>query len=169
MVESIGEFIKQVFGESYLGVFIIAMLPIVELRLAVPFGIGMGFPLLPTLLVAIAGNVMPVPFLILFSQKVLHWLTKFKRIGPFFQKIIDKATKKAAELGNKELWGLFIFVAIPLPGTGAWTGSLVAAILQLDWKKALLVIFCGIVAAGIIMTVLSAVFGSIFGWDLSMS
>lgn len=168
MVESIGEFIKEVFGETYIGVFIIAMLPIVELRLAVPFGVGMGFPLLPTLLVAILGNILPVPLLILFSQSVLRWLAKFKHIGSFFQKIIDKAGKKAAEIGNKELWGLYIFVAIPLPGTGAWTGSLVAAILQLDWKKALLVIAAGVVTAGVIMTLLSAAFGSIFGWELNL-
>lgn len=168
MVESIGEFIKQVFGESYWGVFFIAMLPIVELRLAVPFGVGMGFPILPTLLVAIAGNIFPVPFLIFFSQKVLRWLATFKRIGPFFQKIIDKASRKAGEIGDKELLGLFFFVCIPLPGTGAWTGSLVSAILQLDWKKSILVIIAGVITAGIIMTLLSAIFGSMFGWDLSL-
>ncbi len=161
--------IVDFFGDTYFGILIIAMLPIVELRLAVPFGVGMGFPLLPTLGVAILGNVLPVPFLILFSQQVLRWLAKMKKIGPFFQKIIDKATERAHKFGNKELLALFLFVAIPLPGTGAWTGSLIAAILQLNWKKALLMIALGVVAAGIIMTILSAgIFGSLFNFNIEL-
>ncbi len=151
--------------QDYWKVFVISMVPIIELRGAVPIGIGMGLPLLPTFIVAVVGNTLPVPFLIAFSQRVLRWLAKFEKIGPFFQKIIDRAEEKAKTIGTNELLGLFLFVAIPLPGTGAWTGSLIAALLQLNWKKALPAIFAGIVGAGIIMSLASAgVFGA-FGMN----
>ena len=147
--------------KDYWYVFFISMVPIFELRGAIPIGLGMGLPMLPTFIIAVLGNTLPVPFLILFSQKVLRWLAGVKKIGPFFQKIIDKAEGKAKTFGHYELLALFAFVAIPLPGTGAWTGSLIAAILQLNWKKALPVIFLGIVAAGVIMSVATAgVFGA---------
>ncbi len=148
--------------EKYLLVFFISMLPIVELRGAIPFGITMGLDVLPTFVVAILGNCLPVPFLILFAKKVLLWLTRFPKIGPLADRIIYKATEKAEKIGNYELLGLFLFVAIPLPGTGAWTGSLVAALLQLRAAKAFPVISLGVVAAGIIMSLASAgLFGAL--------
>ena len=156
------------FVKDYIYVFFVSMLPIVELRGAIPIGVGMGLPLLPTYLVAIIGNCLPVPFLIVFSKRVLQWLAGFPKIGHIFQRIIDKATEKsqAASFAKYEYLGLFLFVAIPLPGTGAWTGSLIAAILQLDWKKAFLTIAAGVLGAGIIMSLVSAgIFGS-FGADL---
>ncbi len=146
------------------------MLPIIELRGAVPIGIGMDLPMLPTLLVAIVGNMLPVPFIIFFAQRVLLWCAKLPKIGSIFQKIIDKATAKSqsGSFAKYELLALFAFVAIPLPGTGAWTGSLIAAILQMDWKKSILAVFCGVVAAGIIMTLASAglfgALGHLFGF-----
>ncbi len=155
---------------EYLWVFLISMVPIIELRGAVPIGIGMDLPMLPTLIVAIIGNMVPVPFIIFFAQRVLVWFAKIPKIGPFFQKIIDKATEKSkSESFTKyELLALFAFVAVPLPGTGAWTGSLIAAILQMDWKKAMITIFGGVVTAGIIMTLASAglfgALGYIFGF-----
>ena len=152
--------LSELFSD-YWQVFFVAMLPIAELRVAIPLGLAMGLPMLPTFIVAVLGNVLPVPFLILFSQQLLRWLAKFRKIGPFFQKIIDKAERKAASFGRYELLALFAFVAIPLPGTGAWTGSLIAAILQLDWKKALPAIFLGIIGAGVIMSLATAgVFGA---------
>ncbi|MEA4911237.1 MAG: small multi-drug export protein [Oscillospiraceae bacterium] len=158
---------------EYLKVFLISMLPIVELRGAIPIGVLDGQPIIPVYLVALLGNTLPVPFLILFSQQVLRWLAKFPKIGHFFQHIIDKAVEKSkSERFQKyELLALFTFVAIPLPGTGAWTGSLIAAILQINWKKALPVIFAGIAAAGVIMILLSVfvggVAGQLFGFDVS--
>ncbi len=141
------------------------MLPIVELRGAIPVGLIDGLPLIPTYLVALLGNALPVPFLILFSQQVLRWCAKLPKIGRFFQRIIDKALEKSrSERFQKyELLALFTFVAIPLPGTGAWTGSLIAAILQINWKKALPVIFAGIAAAGVIMILLSVFVGGVAG------
>ena len=99
--------------------------------------------------------MLPVPFLIKFSKSVLLYLSKFKKVGWFFQKIIDRGNKKAAEIGGWELLGLFLFVALPLPGTGAWTASLVSALLQLRIKKSLLAIGAGVIACGIIMGALS--------------
>lgn len=154
--------------KEYIWVFFVSMLPIVELRLAVPIGVGMDLPLIPTLLVSIVGNTLPVPFIIFFAQRVLERFAKLPKIGHIFQKIIDKATEKSKTFGKYELLALYTFVAIPLPGTGAWTGSLIAAILQLNWRKAMPAIFAGIVTAGVIMSLASAglfgALGYIFGF-----
>ncbi len=160
------DIVRDFFGDNYIVILLIAMLPIVELRLAVPVGLAMGFPFLPTFLIAVLGNILPAPFLILFSQGVLRWFARRKRIGKFFQKIIDRAEEKAKKFGNRELLALFLFVCIPLPGTGVWTGSLIAAILQIDWKKAFVAVALGAVGAGILMSLISALFGGIFGFDM---
>lgn len=150
---------------NYLKIFLVAMLPIVELRGAIPYGLIDGLLIIPTFIVSVLGNILPVPFIILFAQKVLTVLAKIPKIGGFFQRIIDKATEKSKseQFQKYELLALFLFVSIPLPGTGAWTGSLIAAILQISWKKALPIIFCGIVTAGIIMILLSVFVGGVFG------
>lgn len=131
------------------------MVPLIELRGALPVGAAMGLPLIPNLLVSIAGNIVLIPLIILFSERLLDWLSGFKKIGPFFQKIRDRAVKKSKEIGKYELLGLCIFVAIPLPGTGAWTGALIAAILRMKILPAFISIAVGVVIAGIIMTILS--------------
>lgn len=138
------------------------MLPILELRGAIPIGVGVGLPLIPTYIAAIVGNILPVPFLVLFSKKILSFLAKQKKVGPFFQKVIDRANAKASKFGKYELLALFVFVAIPLPGTGAWTGSIIAAVLQLRALPSVLVIAAGVCCAGVIMLMASAgVFGAI--------
>lgn len=136
-------------------VFFISMLPIVELRGAIPFGAALDIPFFLNYLVAVLGNIIPVPFLIAFSKKVLIWLSSFDKIGNIFRKIIRKADEKAKKIGNLELLGLFLFVAIPLPGTGAWTGSLIAAILRLRLIPSFLTISAGVMTSGIIMGILS--------------
>ncbi len=156
--------------KDYLVVFLMSMVPVVELRGAIPYGIGFGLPIIPTYLVAIIGNVIPVPFLVVFSKRVLEWLAGFRGIGPFFQRIIDKATAKSGSrrFRNSAFLALFLFVAVPVPGTGAWTGSLIAAILRMDWKRALAAIALGVLTAGIIMMLLSAgIFGGL-GVDISL-
>lgn len=152
--------------KKYLWVFIVSMLPVVELRGAIPIGVGMDLPIVPTYIAAIIGNMIPVPFLILFSKRILLFLSKREKIGPFFQKIIDRSSEKAEKFGKYELLALFAFVAIPLPGTGAWTGSIIAAFLQLRVLPAFGVICAGICTAGIIMMLASqgllGVFSAIF-------
>lgn len=154
-------------------IFFISMLPVIELRGAIPYGVAMGVPLYLTYIIAVIGNVIPVPFLIIFAKKILEWLSvskvvskwvikiKFKNrlfrfsIQEFFLSIIKKADKKASKIGKYELWGLFIIVAIPLPGTGAWTGSLIAATLRLRLIPSIVVIFLGVLSSGVIMSVMS--------------
>jgi len=133
-----------------------AMVPVVELRGAIPIGIGMGLELWLSVLVSIIGNLIPVPFIMLFIRQIFRWMRK---VSKTFARIVDKMEAKAAKHSDKVtrygFWGLFILVAIPLPGTGAWTGALVAAMMELRFKTALPAIFAGVVAAGIIVSIVS--------------
>lgn len=131
------------------------MLPIVELRVGLPAGVAMGLDFWQVYPVSVLGNILPVPFLILFSKQVVSFLAKKRVLGGFFEKLINKADEKARSIGRYELLGLFLFVAVPLPGTGAWTGSLVAAVLRMRLLPAFAVICAGVLTAGIIMGVLS--------------
>ncbi len=142
---------------KYLIVFFVSMVPIIELRGAVPIGTGMGLPWHFTLIVAIIANCIPIPFILFFVKKVLEWMRTCKI--SLFSKISNwlyaKAEKNRPKIEKYAAWGLFLFVAIPLPGTGAWTGALVASLFDMDRKKASLSIFGGVVGAGIIMTLIS--------------
>lgn len=142
---------------KYLIVFFVSMVPIIELRGAVPIGTGMGLPWHFTLIVAIIANCIPIPFILFFVKKVLEWMRTCKI--SLFSKISNwlyaKAEKNRHKIEKYAVWGLFLFVAIPLPGTGAWTGALVASLFDMDRKKASLSIFGGVVGAGIIMTLIS--------------
>lgn len=141
--------------KNFLYLFIISMIPLIELRGAMIYAAANEMPFLISLVCCVLGNIIPVPFLIKFSKEVLTYLSKIKKIGWIFQKIIDRGNKKAAEIGGWELLGLFLFVAVPLPGTGAWTASLVSALLQLRIKKAFLAITLGVIASGLIMGAIS--------------
>ena len=151
--------------EKYLHLFAISMVPLIELRGAMIYAAANDMPFLTSFICCVIGNMLPVPFLIKFSKGILLRLSKVNKIGWIFQKIIDRGNKKAAEIGGWELlgdrvrkyefWGLLLFVGIPLPGTGAWTASLVSALLQLRIKKSLLAIGIGVIVCGIIMGVLS--------------
>ncbi len=133
-----------------------SMLPIVELRGSVPFGVGMDLPLIPVLIVSIIGNMIPVPFIILFIRKIFEWMKNHsEKLGAIAEKLETRAAAKGDMLVKYETLGLFILVAIPLPGTGAWTGALVAAMFNLRLKNALPAILLGVVAAGLIMSVVS--------------
>ncbi|MDO4833535.1 MAG: small multi-drug export protein [Bacillota bacterium] len=131
--------------------FFISMVPVIELRGALPIGVGMGLSPVTALIVSIIGNMVPVPFILLLIRKIFAWMHRFA----FFDKIAGRMEAKAEKAGDKlvkyEMFGLFILVAIPLPGTGAWTGSLVAALFNLRMRNALPVIFAGVVAAGLIV------------------
>ena len=144
-------------------VFFVSMVPLIELRGGIPAGAAMGLSFWPVYLTCVLGNLLPVPFLILFAKKILEFLSTLPRIGGFFQKIIRRADQKAAEIGHYEKWGLFLFVAIPLPGTGAWTGTLAASLLDMDFKKSTLACAAGVLLAGAIMGGLSLLGVSAFG------
>lgn len=147
---------RIVLLKQYLTIFLISMVPVIELRGAVPVGISMGLPLLPVLIVSILGNMLPVPVIILFVRKVFNWMSKKNKWLDDKVKWFEERANKKAELVHKyELLGLLILVAIPLPGTGAWTGSLVAALLNIRLRSAVPVIFAGVCIAGILMSIIS--------------
>lgn len=139
---------------KYLTVFFVSMVPLIELRGAVPIGTGMGLPWHWTLIVSIIGNCLPIPIILLFVKAVLKWMRGCS-IG-LFNKIsnwlYEKADKNRPKIEKYAIWGLFLFVAIPLPGTGAWTGALVASIFDMKKLPASISIYGGVVTAGLIMT-----------------
>lgn len=152
--------------KDYLWVFIVSMVPLIELRGAVPIGVGMGLPLIPTYIVSVIGNMLPVPVILLFSKQVLLWCTRLPKVGGFFQKIWEKGVKGGDKLQQKAggglYWALFLFVGIPLPGTGAWTGGLAATILDMKFWPSVLAIMGGVMLAGVIMGLVSSgVFGAL--------
>lgn len=127
------------------------MVPVLELRAALPFGVGMGLSPWTSLIVSILGNMVPVPFIIVFIRRILTWMHRFKTFSKIADKLEAKAAKHEEKLIKYETLGLFLLVAIPLPGTGAWTGALVAALFDLRLKTAIPAIFAGVVAAGLIV------------------
>lgn len=151
---------------NYLIVFFISMVPLIELRAAVPYAIALGLPLLPSYIIAIVGNMLPVPIIYLFARKVLIWGKDKPYIGKFFTFCLEKGEKGGKKLQAKAGRGLFLalllFVGIPLPGTGAWTGTLAASLLDMDFKSSVLAVMLGVILAGIIMGAASAgLFGAI--------
>jgi len=137
--------------KRWLFLFLLSMVPVIELRGAVPIGMGWGFPFWAVLLVSFLGNIVPVPFVILFGNKILPWCATWPVVGGFFRWVLDRGRRKAAGVTGAIAVALYFFVAIPLPGTGAWTGSLVAMILGIPLKKAFPAIAAGVITAGIIM------------------
>ena len=133
--------------------FGISLLPVVELRGAIPVGVALGLPHLLTFLIAYLGNMLPVPFIILFVRKIFDWMKrKSKRLGNWANRLEKKALKKSKQVKRYKVLGLLLFVAIPIPGTGAWTGSLIAALLNMRLKDALPTIALGVLIAGVLMT-----------------
>ena len=141
--------------QDYIYIFLISMVPFIELRGAMIYAAVAEMPFLPSLICCVIGNILPVPFLIKFAKTVLFHLSKIDKIGWVFQKIIDRGNEKAIKVRKAELLGLFAFVAIPLPGTGAWTASLIATLLQLRVVKSSFAILLGVITCGIIMGILS--------------
>ena len=153
---------------KYLLVFFVSMVPIVELRGAIPIAEGLGLNIFLYYPIAILGNMLPVPIIYLFARKVLEWGKDKKLIGKFFTWCLEKGEKGGEKLkesaGNNGIfWALLIFVGIPLPGTGAWTGTLAASFLKLDFKTSISAITLGVLLAGIIMSVGSKIV-AILGW-----
>ena len=129
-----------------------SMVPVIELRGAIPYGIANGLSVPLTFVLAVIGNLIPIPFLVVFTRKVFEWLrTKSKGLDRFVSKLEAKADKKKDVVLRSEFIGLTILVAIPLPGTGAWTGALVAAMLDMRLRRAMPSIILGVIIAGIIV------------------
>ena len=146
--------------KNYLLVFLISMVPVVELRGAIPIGLGLGLPALPTYLICVVGNMIPVPFIYLFARKFLIWGCDKPVIGKICKFFIVKGEKGGRKLeataGRGLTVALLLFVGIPLPGTGAWTGTLAGSILDMKFKDVLIACMGGVLMAGIIMGLASA-------------
>ena len=149
---------------NYIITFLISMIPLVELRGAVPYAISSGIPLWQALLIGVVGNMLPVPIIFFFARHILEWGKEKPVIGNFFTWCLNKGHRGGQKLeeaaGDKVIfWALLLFVGIPLPGTGAWTGTLAASILDWDFKRSVLAVMLGVVLAGLIMGFLSLLFG----------
>ncbi len=152
--------------KKYLIIILISMVPLIELRGAIPVAVGMELPIVPSILVSVLGNMLPVPFIFLFARRILEWGKDKKVIGGFFTWCLEKGEKGGRKLeakaGRGLYWALLLFVGIPIPGTGAWTGTLAASILNMDFKKSVLFVLLGVLLAGAIMLAASlGVFGAI--------
>lgn len=153
---------------QYLIIFVISVVPLIELRGAIPVAVGMGLPLIPSYIICIIGNMIPVPIIFFFARKVLEWGADKPVIGKFFTFCLEKGHKGGVKLQEKVGRSLFValllFVGIPLPGTGAWTGTLAASLLDMDFKSSVVAVTLGVLLAGVIMSVGSmGVFGAISG------
>lgn len=151
---------------NYLIIFLISMVPLVELRGAIPYSQLFGLPIIPSFIICIIGNMLPVPIIYLFARKVLEWGCDKPIIGKPFTWCMEKGEKGGKKLQAKAGRGLFValllFVGIPLPGTGAWTGTLAASILDMDFKSTVAAVMLGVLLAGVIMMVVSFAGVSIF-------
>ncbi len=147
-------------------VFVISMVPILELRggLLASSPALLDVAILKAIPICIIGNLLPIPFILLFIKRIFQWMKKYRGLGKIARWFEEKAMSKKDRIERYEFWGLVLFVGIPLPGTGAWTGSLIAALLDLDFKKAIAAIFVGIIIATVIMSCISyGLLGTLFG------
>ena len=156
MVDAIESFLINTLG-AHFGVMICSMIPIIELRGGIPLGLMLGLPWWQSFLYAVIGNMLPVPFILLFINKFIAWMSRSK--VKFFNKIgnwlLRKAEKNREKIEKYSFFGVCLFVAIPLPVTGAWTGSLVASTIGMKWWKALLSCFLGVLIAATIVTLIA--------------
>ena len=158
MVQSLSLWLHNTAAGELLLTMLISMVPVVELRGGVPAGVAMGLPIPMALLAGVIGNMLPVPFVILFIRQIFKWVrVHIPKLGGLIDRLEQRAYRKMSSknLVRWQAWGLLMFVAIPLPGTGAWTGALIAALMDLRLKNAVPVIFVGVLIAGLIMTALT--------------
>lgn len=154
VVQSIVSALSGKLSKNFI-VFIVSMIPLLELRGSILAAGFMNTSFLPTYIAAVIGNILPIPFILLFIEKIFSWMKKSKHLHAIPVWIEKKAMSKSAQIEKYGYWGLFLFVAIPLPGTGAWTGSLLAVLLGLKPRKSFLFILLGVMTAGLIMSLLS--------------
>ena len=144
-------FLSTLAGKALI-TFLISMVPVIELRGAIPYGMAQGLAPWAACIISVIGNMLPVPFILLFIRKFLHWMKRYPRLGRIAEKLERRASNKSGRVQKSELIGLCLLVAIPLPGTGAWTGAL----MEMRLKRALPTIFLGVVLAGIVVTLVMA-------------
>jgi uncharacterized membrane protein len=143
--------------------FLISLAPLLESRASIPYGMVWGIPWYIVFPVSIIGNFIPVPFIIVFIKKIFAWFKAHTKLGKWIEKIEARAIKKSAKVLKYRTWGMFIFCALPIPGTGAWMGSLIAALLNMRLKQALPSILGGVFVCAVIITL--AAYGVIGGFE----
>lgn len=153
MKDAIANFFLETVGREWC-VFLCSMLPIVELRGAIPLGAGLGMPWWQSYTLAVLGNMIPVPFILLFIRKIIFWMghSKIGFLNRFAGWLDRRAVKKSTKIEKYSFWGLCLFVAIPLPITGAWTGSLAAATIGIRFRTAMAAALLGVMISGVVMT-----------------
>lgn len=149
-MNTLGQFVSR-----EIVIFIISMIPILELRGGLLVASLLNVSITTAIPICIVGNIIPIPFILLFIKQIFKWLKKIKLFRGMVERMETKAMGKSDTIKKYEFWGLMLFVGIPLPGTGAWTGSLIAALLDIDFKKAVLAELCGIIIATVIMSIVS--------------
>ena len=156
MISAVEGFLTNTLG-ARLGVIVCSTLPIIELRGGIPLGMAIGLPWWQSFLLAVIGNMLPVPFILLFINKVIGWMSrsKVKFLHDFGNWLLQKAEKNRERIERYSFWGVCLFVAIPLPVTGAWTGSLVAATIGMRFWKAMLSCLLGVLIAATLVTLIS--------------
>ena len=158
MTETLAEFFVQTLGgkvSSEIIAFVVSMLPILELRGGLIAAKFMDIEFFRAFAICFIGNLLPIPFILFFIRKIFDLLKKNEKLGKIIIKIEEKSLAKADNVRKYKLWGLFLFVAIPLPGTGAWTGALIADLLNIRIKDSFLTIIAGVFVAGLIISALS--------------
>ena len=158
MAESFAQNMIDLLGDKLPGeviVFLISLLPVLELRGGLIAAKLLGLPVLRAFLICFAGNMLPIPFILLFIRRIFSFLKRFARVEHMIDKLEARSIRKADKVVKYRLWGLLLLVAFPLPGTGGWTGSLIAALLDVDFKKALVAEILGILIATVIMSIVS--------------
>lgn len=149
-MNTLGQFVSR-----EIVIFIISMIPILELRGGLLVASLLDVSITTAIPICIVGNIIPIPFILLFIKQIFKWLKKIKLFRGMVERMETKAMGKSDTIKKYEFWGLMLFVGIPLPGTGAWTGSLIAALLDIDFKKAIIAELCGIIIATVIMSIVS--------------
>ena len=162
LTNALMNFLSQNFGAEfsenflhYIVIFLISLLPILELRGGMIAASILGVPLIPAMIVCFVGNVLPIPFILLFIRKIFKWLKTKKPFEKAISKLEIRAMRKSESVKKFREFGLFLFVATPLPGTGGWTGALIAALLDIRLKKSLPLIIAGVATADILMALIS--------------
>lgn len=163
MTDFIVEAITGADVGKYLATFIISMIPVIELRGAIPIGVGLGLSHAEAMGISIIGNMLPVPFIILFIRPIFRWMTrKSGKLARLAEKLEAKAEGKWDKIHRYQFFALTLFVAIPLPGTGAWSGALIAAVMNMRLRNALPSILLGVLIAGVLVSGITYGFTSIF-------
>lgn len=157
------QWLTESMAGEFLLTILVSMVPVIELRGGIPFGVAAGLPVWMAMLAAVIGNLIPVPFIIVYIRRIFQWMRRrMPRFGGMIDRLEAKAHLKGKKVQKYQYFGLAIFVAIPLPGTGAWTGALAAAFLDMRLRKALPSIVAGVLVAGVVVSAITYGVTSIF-------